>query len=321
MQRKTRFILIVSVCILLVIGIYWGYCYFIDYQSTSKHQKFYSERLSAWKNLKKILEDKIAEFDGDSAVLVKDLTMGWKYSYNKEKVFPAASLVKIPIMASCFLAEKEGKLSLKETITLKQKDKTGGSGILKSVKSGTYFTIEELIKIMIAHSDNTASNMLISRLGLEYINNACRQMGLRHTHLERKMMDFVARRQGKENYTSVEDIAYLLEKFYRGNFINARVSRKCMEFLKEQKIRDRIPKKLPPEVLIAHKTGLERRVCHDVGIVFTEKGDFLICVLTHSPQKASTVKDFIADLAWETYKQYCSSEVNNQPRLSLHYGK
>ena len=73
-----------------------------------------------------------------------------------------------------------------------------------------------------------------------------------------------------------------------------------------QKINDRIPRKLPKDgTFIAHKTGLERHVCHDVGIVYTDKGNFLICVLArHQDRFAKSAKKFISDIAYLAYNYY-----------------
>jgi beta-lactamase class A len=108
-----------------------------------------------------------------------------------------------------------------------------------------------------------------------------------------------------ENFTTAAEISSILEKFYRKEFINSGVSGKCLILLKHQKIGDRIPAKLPQGAVVAHKTGLERGVCHDAGIVFTENGDFLICVLTsHANRTARPAKKFIAEVAFLTYNYY-----------------
>ncbi|MDO8525620.1 MAG: serine hydrolase, partial [Candidatus Omnitrophota bacterium] len=119
------------------------------------------------------------------------------------------------------------------------------------------------------------------------------------------MMDFKSRRKGVENYTTASDMAYLLEKLYRGRFLDKTTSKRCLELLTEQKVNDRIPKKLPPDIVVAHKTGLENGVCHDVGIVYTAKGAFLICVLTrHKYTTARTAKRLISRLSLLTYNYY-----------------
>jgi beta-lactamase class A len=158
--------------------------------------------------------------------------------------------------------------------------------------------------LMVTRSDNTAANLLIDLLGRKYLNAYFKRIGLRNTNLSREMMDFKYRKKGIENYTTSKDVSVLLEKMYKGTFINATVSRQCLALLKRQKVKDRIPRKLPRDVVVAHKTGLERSVCHDAGIVFTSNGDFLICVLTKSKAGFGTSKEFIARIAAYTYHNY-----------------
>ena len=174
-------------------------------------------------------------------------------------------------------------------------------------------SIEKLIEVMITKSDNTAANMLIERLGFDYLNDYFRKSGLRYTNISRKMMDFQDRKRGVENYTSASDITYLLEKFYHRQFLSRTVSEKCLSMLLRQKVNDRIPKKLPDDWPVAHKTGLERNVCHDAGIVFTQQGDFLVCVLTKSRAGTRQVKEFISNLSlviFKTYQQFPYSQYS-----------
>jgi beta-lactamase class A len=130
-------------------------------------------------------------------------------------------------------------------------------------------------------------------------------MGLKNTNLSRKMLDFTERREGVENYTTAREMAYLLETLYRKKFLNKDVSDKCLRLLGQQKINDRIPRGLPKGTLAAHKTGLENHICHDVGIVYTDKGDFLICVLVrHFDRFAKPAKEFISHLSSLAYNYY-----------------
>ena len=262
------------------------------------------KRRAAWLDLKGLLEKEISNFNGQSAIIIKDLNTGWQYSYNKEAMFPSASLVKIPIMAACFYAADKGKISLQDKLTLESSSKAPGSGILKNLPAGRNFSVEKLIELMITKSDNTATNMLTDFLGMDYINAFFKSEGLLKTNLSRSMMDFRYRKKGVENYTTAADIACILEKIYQRRFINKRVSEKCLSLLLRQKVNDRIPKKLPEETIVAHKTGLERHVCHDAGIVFTPLGHVLICVLTKSKNKAKKAKEFISNIALHIYSNY-----------------
>jgi beta-lactamase class A len=122
------------------------------------------------------------------------------------------------------------------------------------------------------------------------------------------MMDFSKRRKGIENYTSAADITYLLEKIYNKELINRKSSNMMLAFLLRQKMKDRIPRYLPKNVEVAHKTGLERGVVHDAGIIFSVKSDCIVCVLTKGVKKYSKAKKFIANLSLLTYNNLCIEE-------------
>ena len=128
--------------------------------------------------------------------------------------------------------------------------------------------------------------------------------GLERTNLSRKMMDFRSRARGIENYTTPREMADILEKMYRRTCVSPQASEKCLAVLKEQKVNDRIPRYLPRKTAVAHKTGLEHKVCHDAGIVFTERGDVLICVLTEGDTGAYIAKRMIARISSRVYKLY-----------------
>lgn len=266
------------------------------------------KREIAWLNLKRDLEGKVARFRGTVGLVIKDLNTGREITFNEGRSIPSASLVKIPIMLSCFYAAQDGKIRLSDEVKLKYSQRVGGSKVLGNKPIGSVFTVEELLHPMITQSDNAAANVLIDLLGFDTLNAYFKKMGLKDTNLARRMMDFKERREGEENYTTAEDMAYLLEVLYNKKFINSEISGKCLELLGQQKINDRIPKKLPREgAFIAHKTGLERHICHDVGIVFTDKGDFLICVLVeHKNRFAWPAKKLISDIALLTYNYYRS---------------
>ena len=263
-------------------------------------------RKAGWLRLKNVLGNKIRHFRGTVAIVIEDLDTKWEIAFNEDTPIPSASLVKVPIMLSCFYAAQDGKISLKDAINLKSSDKVSGSKVLGKEPAGTIFTVEELFNPMITRSDNAAANVLIDYVGFDTLNTYFKKMGLKNTNIARKMMDFEERREGEENYTTARDMAHLLEGLYYKKFLNKDVSERCLELLVQQKFNDRIPKKLPKNgTFIAHKTGLERHICHDVGIVFTDKDDFLICVLVkHENKFAIPAKKFISDIALLVYNYY-----------------
>jgi len=309
-RRLIRFIVVIAV-VCLGTWVYLSYKAERDFQETVRQleqRKSWLEKRIAWADLQKALSEKIVNFEGEAGVVIKDLDRDWQFSWNEGRLIPSASLVKIPIMAACFYAAEEKEIGLQDRIKLKSSHKVSGSGVLKSKPSGSVYTIEELIEFMVNFSDNTATNILIDLLGFGYLKTLFVETGLENTNLARKMMYFKQRKKGIENYTTARDMAYILERMYRGQICSSAVSEKCLELLKNQKYNDRIPRKLPEGTLVAHKTGLERGVCHDVGIVFTGEGDYLICVLTRHKNNSTKSKVFIAGLSLLVYEYMVNSE-------------
>lgn len=301
-MKKNTFLTIVVIVPLIVAGLFL----FNHYRKMwAEKTRILEVRKIAWVGLKESVARATKSYKGQAAIIIKDLDTGWQIEENQDVPMPSASLVKIPIMMAYFAAAEEGKLKLDDTMELKQSDKTSGSGKLKNVCSGTTCKIEDLIRLMITESDNTAANMLINNMGMDVLERYFAKFGLKHTNLTRKMMDFKHRKSGVENYTTAQDMSGLLDRLHRGQFINKSVSQKCLDILADQKVNDRIPRKLPHGTVVAHKTGLENGICHDVGIVYTDKGDFLICALTkHRDGTARPTKKFIALLALLTYNYY-----------------
>lgn len=263
-----------------------------------------AEKQAKWATMETAVRKKIKAFRGEVGLVIRDLGTGWTIQIDPDKAFPAASMVKVPIMAACLEAQTEGRLSLEDRMTLKRSDKTSGSGLLRRKRSGSVFTVDQLVELMVAHSDNTAANMLIDRLGFDYLQESFREMGLERTNLVRKMMDFDSRGKGIENYTTAREMADILERMYRRDCFCPEVSGMCLDYLRSQKVNDRIPRLLPKNVVVAHKTGLEREVCHDAGIVYTERGDFLISVFTRTTRGPRMAKSLISSVSALAYKVY-----------------
>ena len=287
-------------------GVFFLYNACTENEEVKARQALLEKRKQAWRELDKAVNDKARHFNGILGVVIRDLDTNWEISLNKDMLLPSASLVKIPVMLSCFYAEADGKISIKDGLAIKGSQRVAGSKVLGNFPAGSKFTVEELFAPMITQSDNTAANALIDLLGFDSLNAYFKKMGLKNTNIARNMMDFEERKEGQENYTTAYDMAYLLDGLYNRQFLSKEVSEKCLVLLGEQKINDRIPRMLPQcEVFVAHKTGLERQVCHDVGIVYTKKGNFLICVLVkHTSRFAKPAKIVISDIALLTYNYY-----------------
>lgn len=303
-SNKILFALFVCALILAAAQVFF-YRYYMAGVDTPEEKAASIDRAAEWSALKEVLSGEVAGFNGETGLVIIDLATGREISFNKDKLFPSASLAKVPLMAACFLASQEGRLKLDRKVTLRSSDKLTGSGALKDMPPGSTFSVENLIGLMIFDSDNTATNILTDAAGLDYLNESFKNFGLKDTALLRKIADYRHRAKGVENYTTAEDMASLLKKIYTRSLVSREVSERCIRLMKLCRFNDRIPKYLPPDITIAHKTGLERGVCHDAGIVFTRKGDFIIVILTkHANQDSSIAKEFIAKVSLLAYNYF-----------------
>lgn len=288
-----RTIKILICVILLFVIILHSYNFCKDYINKQKRQISFEKLSIALQKISNKYSNKIA-------YVIEDLRTGIRIEHNGDVLFPSASLVKIPIMASVLQSEEDGFISIYDKIRLKKEHKAAGAGILKRLSPNQSFAIHTLIELMITKSDNTATNMLTELLGLNYINNWLKKQGYEYTRLNRKIMDLEKRKKGIENFTTANEMADLLRSIYKRNLINERASEYMISVLKRQHVRDRIPRYLPSYVEVAHKTGLMNDVCHDVGIIFAEEGEILICILTQGlPTRLA--KRIIAAISFETY--------------------
>ncbi len=257
-----------------------------------------------WKSLVKAVGARRNNFGGNVGYIIKDFKSGQTVAVNSEGSFPSASLIKFPILCAAFQAVEEGILSLSTPITLQRTDKKGGSGVLKLAPNGSVYTNRELLEYMIGNSDNTATDLIVRQLGLEYLQKTFTRLGLLDTAVHAEGFKLTSRQVDEDNVTSPRDMAFLLEKIYKRELVSPQASEQMLDILKHQHLRDRLPRFLPTGWLIAHKTGLLRKACHDVGIVFSPQGDYMICVLTSHDKTYKTAKGFIASVARITFDYY-----------------
>ncbi len=261
-------------------------------------------REAEWGELVSGLEKLSREYRGRVGIFIRDLETGRTWDYNADRKFPSASLIKVPIMAAVLGKIRSGELSLDTQIRLTRGFRVGGSGSLKWVREGTSLSVMEIIYKMITESDNTATKMLISAVGMDYLSRAFREMGLEQTNITQEGMSLTSRPVARENYTTAREMAGLMERIYRGELVDKSSSEFMLDVLKHTKSRSRLRKGLPLGWEIGHKTGLLRRSCHDVGIIFSPRGDFVIAVLTSEVPSYASAKTFIARVAKLAYKYY-----------------
>lgn len=235
---------------------------------------------------------------GHVALYYQPLDGGCALMMNESVPMLAASVIKIPIMVEVFRRFERGDIRPEDVHVLTDAEKMPSCGALNRMHAGLEVTLRDLVELMVVLSDNTATNILIDLLGIDSVNETMCALGLKQTVLRRKLFDSAAKAQGRENTVGARDIGLLLEKMYRGELISEKASHEMLDILKNQKLNGKIPFYLHEKgIPVAHKTGEDDGITHDVGIVFARR-PFVLCMLSNDT-KVSTFERLIQDTARE----------------------
>jgi beta-lactamase class A len=231
-----------------------------------------------WEKLSESIEWAAAEFDGVMGVSIKDLTTGDALSVNGDEQFLAASSIKIPILIELYKKARAGTLDLGKEVTVHDDVKVGGTGVIKELGNVT-LTMQDIITLMITVSDNTATNMLIDVAVMDDVNATMKELGLSVTRLLRKMQDYEAIAQGKENYSTPNEFMRLMEALHTCEGLDPWIAEQALAVLKKPKTTT-INRLLPYDVEIASKYGNMRNSYCDVALVYHPQSPYIISVMT-----------------------------------------
>ena len=243
---------------------------------------------------------KIREAPGHVAFYYRPLDGGCAQMYNEMMPVVAASVIKIPIMMEAFRQFENGELNPRQTYQIKAEDKMPSCGALNRMHDGLEVTMRDLVELMIVLSDNSATNILIDRLGIDRVNATMEAQGLKVTRLRRKLFDRAGMEAGLSNHVCAREIGLLLERMYAGTLVSPEASAQMLEILRNQKLNGKMPFFLKPRgVACAHKTGEDDGITHDVGVVYA-KNPFVLCMLseeTDVPGFERLIQDVARELA------------------------
>lgn len=252
---------------------------------------------------------RLSSFRGQMGVFALHLETGETIAVDADTRFPTASLVKTAVMVEVFARLDAGRLQRDHPVPLTDDIKVGGSGVLHSLRGGTSWSVGDLLFLMIALSDNTATNMLVGLTGTAAVNERMVAMGLPQTRLYRPTFrggQADAFPEEEKEYglgsSTPREMATLMERIARGQAVSAAASRDMQALLGKQQVHEVICRLLPgPDagVTIAHKTGQDEEklkdasgapgsVRTDAGIVTTPKGRYVVAIFARRA----------ADLRW-----------------------
>jgi len=220
-----------------------------------------------------------ARMDGVLGVAVLDLKTGERWHYNGTTLFPQASAIKIPILIEVFRWREEGKLRFEDQVTLQPSELVGGSGILQTrLKNGPLtVTIEEIVREMIASSDNTATNWCIRKVGMASINQTMSKLGFLNTRLQRVMIDQPAATRNEENISTAEEMVSIVKLIYDGKAVSPKASADMITMMKLVKAGMR--KGIPANIEVASKVGELTGVRTETGIIYLKDRPFILSVM------------------------------------------
>lgn len=226
--------------------------------------------------MKEHILDQLKALKGQVSFYYKNLITGETFGYQEDMPLQAASVIKIPVLIEAFSRIQGGDLEKDQTVIIRKEDKLPSCGALNYMHDGLAVTIEDLYTLMIILSDNTATNLLIRQLGMNNINTTLQELGLHNTRINRLLFDSKQSTLGIQNYISAYETGVLLEKMYFGELISPEASLEMLRILKNQRLNGKIPFFLHGKADIAHKTGEDDGITHDVGIVYAPQ-PFIVC--------------------------------------------
>jgi|GEM_PF-3310006 len=235
---------------------------------------------------------------------------GLRYGAAEAALFPAASLIKLPLMVLALRAAEAGELDLDERVTLRAEDRATGSGLLQELTPGASLTWRDLVRLMIVVSDNMATNLVLARLGVQRVNAALPKLGMPHSRVEGPLQVDAARqtprqRAGHGAATTAGDVLALLLALDDGALLGGDATAWARDTLRAQRYRDALPRLLTGEAAsadglsVGNKSGTLAQARHDAGLVWDAEGRRLaaLVVLTAEHPDSRVRLDHPATLA------------------------
>ncbi len=229
---------------------------------------------------------------------IKPSVYVWEYdggtfvNINANEVYPAASIIKIPVLIEMFRQIDQGKFTLNDTMVLEDFYRAPGSGKLQYSQGGIAHSMDYLAKIMIENSDNSSTNMIMAKMGgMPEVNRAIRSWGLVNTRINNWLPDLDG-----TNTTTAKELAIMLYNTDKTNIISQESKLHIGDYLSHVKNNRLLQAGLPPSAILLHKTGDIGFMLGDAGIVKTANGKkYIVVILAKRPYNSQKGKEFIVN--------------------------
>ena len=230
-----------------------------------------------------------------------DLDNGAYVTYNGTQPVPAASTIKIPVLVAFFQEVDAGNIHLDQMLTMNKEEMVSGSGDMQYMQVGKKFPALEVARKMIVISDNTATEMLINRMGgKEILNKRFKEWGMKHTEINNILPDLEG-----TNKTSSEDLSKLLARIERGDLISARSRDRLITIMEGTRTRTLLPQGLEKQANIAHKTGDIGTIIGDAGIIDIPTGKrYIGAIFAERAYNDIAGRHLIQDISRTVYQHF-----------------
>lgn len=231
--------------------------------------------------LSEVIQTIIENEDGEYAVVISNLKTGETFELNSDRKFLAASLYKLWVMGTVYEKLEAGSVS-KNDIMAEEIPKLNEQFNIASesaeLKEGLIsMNVNEALNKMITISHNYAALLLSRAVRLSNVSNFMKEHDLKSSHLNPPT-------------TTASDVASFYKDLYERKIVSQGASEEMLSLLKRQEWNDRIPKYLPKNIIVAHKTGELDKVKHDAGIVFSPNSDYIIVLMSETRNQANAAE-------------------------------
>ena len=242
----------------------------------------------------------LEQVEGDFAIAFQDLNREENnFFLNENEKFHAASTMKVPVMIEMYNQAYQGKFSLNDSILIENKFKSIVDDTSYEMNAaedsepslydriGKQITLFDLMYQMIIMSSNLATNILVKEIGCKNITASMKRLGAYDTEVLRGVEDQKAYDLGLNNVTTAKDLMTIIKSIAVPSVEIAEDQMAMINVLKDQKFNDIIPRFLPNDVEVAHKTGSITGLHHDAGIIYLPNGESYVLILL-----SKNLKDF-----------------------------